>query len=68
MSHLCPSPGCNTQVSDAQFACRGHWFCLPEGMRNEINAAYRQEPLSDRHLAAMRQARTFLAARPDEAA
>jgi hypothetical protein len=35
------------------YACRRHYYALPEDLKRELWASYRQEPLSDRHIAAM---------------
>lgn len=58
--HQCPSPVCEHDVPSHKFACHTHWFSLPKEMRDEIWAAYREEPLSDRHHAAMEVAESFL--------
>lgn len=52
-------------VPTSQFACRPHWFSIPKPLRDEIWDAYREEWLSDRHVAAMDAARAFLADQTD---
>ncbi len=39
--HTCHWPGCGKQVPPAMWGCKGHWFKLPQALRNKIWAAYR---------------------------
>ena len=64
MSHRCPAPKCETQVPSNQYACRAHWYSLPKPLRDEIWAAYREEPLGKAHTDAMLAADEFLRAAP----
>lgn len=36
MSHTCPRPECDLDVSDDMFACRPDWYALPKIIRDEI--------------------------------
>ena len=56
MSHTCPAPDCTRTVIDNMLMCRNHWFRVPKGIRDEVWAAYREEPQSERHLAAIKAA------------
>lgn len=37
----CPHPDCDVALAADVFACRRHWFSLPQGLRNRIWANYR---------------------------
>jgi hypothetical protein len=41
MNHTCHAPGCTLQVPARMFACRTHWFALPQKIRNAIWREYR---------------------------
>ena len=41
----CPHPDCEVEIPSQQFACRPHWFSLPQGLRNRIYANYRSGEL-----------------------
>lgn len=41
MSHTCPRPECDLDVSDEMFACRPDWYALPADIRSAIWAAWR---------------------------
>jgi hypothetical protein len=58
-AHKCPSPSCDAQVSQAQFACRKHWYELPKDLRERIWAAYRNSQW-DKHREALLEATNFL--------
>jgi len=58
--HKCPSPGCPHKVPSHKFACHTHWFSIPKEIRDDIWAGYREEPLGERHTAAMEAATAFL--------
>lgn len=60
-THECPAPDCDRLVPQIMYACPQHWFALPKGIRDEIWRAYRREPLSDAHLAAMAAGATWYA-------
>jgi hypothetical protein len=51
--HQCPGHECTRQVPRAQLACPRHWAMVPKPLQREVYAAYRQEPLGERHLAAI---------------
>lgn len=61
MSHKCPAPSCNQQVSSDRFACRGHWYALPADLRTRIWSGYRTS--STDHWQAMAEAIDYLAER-----
>lgn len=39
--HECAYPGCKKQIELKLYACKPHWFSLPEAGRNAIWEAYR---------------------------
>lgn len=49
--HKCP--GCDELVPRSQLACRRDWARLPADLRAEVSAAYRDGPMSGRHVAAL---------------
>jgi hypothetical protein len=54
-AHKCPARPCDVQVPFRQLACRGHWFALPQRLRNMLNDAYHGPGLgSEAHDAALR--------------
>lgn len=63
-THECPAPGCTRRVPSIMYACRQHWFALPKSIRDEIWRAYRREPLSDEHVAAMQAAAEWFRENP----
>lgn len=38
--HTCQWPGCTKEVSPELWGCKPHWFSLPKGIRNKLNAHY----------------------------
>lgn len=36
----CPHPECKQQIMPHMYACKQHWFSLPQGIRDKIWAAY----------------------------
>lgn len=75
MTHTCHAHDCETPVPSRVFACRPHWFLLPENIRAAILREYRpgQERTKDPSascMAVQRFAVGYLAFRPndDEAA
>lgn len=60
MSHKCPVPACGVQVPTSRLACPRHWFMVPKDLRDEVWAAYKEEPHSDRHMAAVSDTISFL--------
>lgn len=59
-THKCPAPGCDKDVPSSQYACGRHWYSIPKPLRDELWAGYREEPLGERHLAAMEACGDFL--------
>lgn len=58
--HTCPHPDCEIPVEDEMFACRKHWFSLPQDIRSPIWTAYRRHGVGSEELAAAhRRARDF---------
>ena len=57
--HTCPHPDCAASVPLDMYSCRPHWFSLPKQIRDEIWAGYREGRLSNRWLAADKQAKAF---------
>lgn len=56
--HVCPYPGCAQRLPEQVFACRPHWFSLPQDIRNGVWRAYRRhgigsEELLEAHVAAV---------------
>lgn len=56
--HTCPYPGCDVRCRDEMFACRPHWFSLPDRLRADVWTAYRRKgvgspELREAHAAAM---------------
>jgi hypothetical protein len=41
MSHVCPAPGCETQVPAHMLACRPDWYRIPKPYRQAIWRAWR---------------------------
>jgi hypothetical protein len=59
-SHECPYPTCRRRVPPHLFACRGHWYLLPETMRSVIWRAYRRRETDPHaHIVAMAAAREW---------
>lgn len=42
MSHHCHAAGCNQEVPPRMFACRAHWYLLPESLRRAIWREYNE--------------------------
>ena len=42
MKHTCHWPTCTTKVPPRMWGCKRHWFMLPEEIREEIWATYRE--------------------------
>lgn len=56
----CPHPACNAPKPGNMYACRKHWFSLPQNIRNAIWAAYKGSgALSEPWLKADKQATDF---------
>lgn len=36
----CMRPGCTTKIQREKYACRGHWYSLPPGVRYKISRGY----------------------------
>lgn len=36
----CPAPKCDAVIDSTKFACRSHWYALPNDIRVAINAAF----------------------------
>lgn len=51
--HECPGPECATQVDAARLACTGHWYQVPEPVRDAVWREYRKAPGSPAHRHAM---------------
>lgn len=71
MSHTCHAPGCNRLIPPRMFACTGHWFALPNKMRDAIWREYREGQEIDkrpsvRYLAAQQLACAHLVFRPND--
>jgi len=52
MSHACPRPGCPRRVRDNLFACKDHWWGLPQPIRKAIWEAYDKHGVGTSQLAA----------------
>lgn len=66
--HKCHWPSCSIDVAPARWGCRGHWYSLPQGIRNKIWAAYKagQEETktpSRRYVEAAQEAQAWIADR-----
>lgn len=58
-TRTCPSPDCGVQLPRNMYACRRHWFALPQRMRARINHAWKFRAFGD--LArAQNEARAYL--------
>lgn len=71
MSHTCHAPGCNRLIPPKMFICRGHWFALPNRMRDAIWREYREGQEIDkrpsvRYLAVQQLACAHLVFRPND--
>jgi hypothetical protein len=53
--HRCPKPGCTVSVPSSQFACKPHWFMLPQDIRSKIWRSWKSGDI-DKHSAAMTKA------------
>lgn len=42
MSHTCHAHECTKRVPPRMFACKGHWYSLPQKVRNAIWREYRE--------------------------
>ncbi len=67
-THRCPWPGCAVHVPTNLWGCKPHWLSLPLELRARIWHAYRRRqgepggpPISDEYLAALAEARTWMA-------
>ena len=45
----CPAPDCSAQVPSERFACRRHWYALPQQIRNRIWATWKARLAARRH-------------------
>lgn len=52
MAHDCPKLGCPQRVQDEMFACRSHWYSLPQPIRTKIWRAYRKHGVGSAELTA----------------
>lgn len=50
MTHICPHPDCDAEVANEMFACRKHWYSLPQDVRTSIWRAYRQHGVGSTEL------------------
>lgn len=41
MPHGCPVNGCSEMVPNRRLMCRGHWYTVPQHLRDAVSAAYR---------------------------
>lgn len=41
----CPHPTCDERIPAHMFACRRHWWSLPQGLRSRIWSNYRSGDL-----------------------
>lgn len=69
--HTCHAPGCARRVPASMFACKPHWFMLPERIRDAIWKEYRQgqeihKTPTPRYMAVQRFACAFLAFKPND--
>jgi len=55
-THECPIEGCTARVPNTMLMCGRHWRRVSSPTSRELYAAYREQPRSARHLAAMRAA------------
>ncbi len=39
--HTCHHPNCNIPVPPKMLACRGHWFMLPQELKDRVWKTYR---------------------------
>jgi hypothetical protein len=63
VSHACPRPECDRDVSDEMFACRPDWYALPADIRQAIWATWRNgDELG--HVRAMADALTWYREHP----
>jgi len=59
-THECPAPWCDRRVPPTMFACRSDWFYLPQHLRDDIWAGYRnQDDGGAAHRTAMATAITY---------
>lgn len=64
-THECPAPWCDRRVPQTMFACRADWYRLPQELRNDIWAGYRdQSDGGEAHRLAMAAAMAFYADNP----
>lgn len=66
--HTCHAEGCETTVPPRLFACRKHWFMLPQEIRDAVWREYspgqeRRKDPSAAYLAVTRDAIEFIAKR-----
>jgi hypothetical protein len=69
MSHTCHAPGCKRLVPAKMFACKTHWYALPQKVRDAIWREYRDgqeitKTPSFRYLAVQRIACAYLLFKP----
>src|SRR5262245_62012815 len=71
MSHTCHAPGCKRLVPPKMFACKPHWFALPQKIRDAIWREYqRGQEISKRptyrYMAVQRLACAYLVFKPHD--
>lgn len=71
MSHTCHAPGCTRLVPPKMYACKLHWFQLPQKIRDAIWREYQpgqeiSKRASWRYMAVQRLACAYLVFRPGE--
>jgi len=54
--HRCPVRGCTIMVPVHRLMCLAHWKDVDRPLREEVYAAYNEQPGSPRHVAAVRAA------------
>jgi len=40
--NTCPKPGCKNNIPRTMYACKPHWFELPQKIRNKIWKGYKE--------------------------
>lgn len=49
MAHTCHATGCPATIPPRMFMCKRHWFALPNRLRTQIWATYREGQEDDKN-------------------
>jgi hypothetical protein len=66
--HNCPAPGCHHRVPFDRFACKNHWFTIPQLLRARLWREWDENPGGDSYFAVRAECLAALGVPVDEIA